>query len=131
MTESGAYNPYRALLAKLVGKSADRLRLKTAVNIWRKTERPLIESQAKEIVEVSKNRPLAPGEKKESLIAVRDRVARSIFAQLPKEDRLFWEQEAAEEHKKATDEWNNLMKKGPSEEPAECQRFVFFCVVLS
>ncbi|KAJ3495417.1 hypothetical protein NLJ89_g10626 [Agrocybe chaxingu] len=45
--ESGAQNPYRALLHKLTGKGLQCPRKKTAVNVWRKTQHTLIETNAK------------------------------------------------------------------------------------
>ena len=38
LKESGAQNPYRILLHKLTGTTIQKPRLKSAVNVWRKTQ---------------------------------------------------------------------------------------------
>ena len=45
--ESGAHNPYRILLTKITSASSQRLRLKSAVNVWRKTVRREIDAIVK------------------------------------------------------------------------------------
>lgn len=49
--ESGAHNPYRTLLHQLTGTTIQKPQQKSAVNIWRKTQRKEIDLEAKKITE--------------------------------------------------------------------------------
>jgi len=49
--ESGAQNPYRLLLQKLTGTSTPKPCLRSAANVWRKTQRKEIDAEVKKIVE--------------------------------------------------------------------------------
>lgn len=121
-TQSGAHNPFRILLARLLGNTQlDRPRLKTAVNVWRKTRRADIEEEAQRLV-VER---LANGgkKKKDGLIAARDSVARQMFAELSEEDRNFWKQEAKAEHDAALKRWANEMNGPIPTDPASRQRY--------
>ena len=49
--ESGAQNPYRLLLHKLTGTSTSKPRLRSAANVWCKTQRKEIDAEVKKIAE--------------------------------------------------------------------------------
>jgi hypothetical protein len=96
--ESGAQNPYRILLHKLTGTSIQKPRLKSAANVWRKTQRKEIDVEVKKIAKQS-NIP------RSSMAATRDKVARDMFERLPAEDRAQWVEQAKEEHDTALAKW--------------------------
>lgn len=121
-TESGLFSHYRILLARLTKKDIDRPRFRTAVNLWRKTQRIDIEAETKAIAEAAKKKPLGPDEKPEALITIRDRVARGRFGKLPAEERAFWKQEALTEHELAMNLWKTNMNAPAPTDPAARQR---------
>ena len=73
--ESGTQNPYRILLHKLTGTTIQKPRLKSAVNVWCKTQRQEIDAAVKEITQRN-NTP------RNALAATHDRVARDMFSKL-------------------------------------------------
>lgn len=111
--ETGDRNPFWLLICKLSNKSPDRPRRKTAVNIWRKTERAAIEAKVRKY-----NVP------KGQLAALRDKIARQMFAKLPPETREHWELLAESEHRVAIEKWEDEMHAGFSKDPADRQRCV-------
>lgn len=125
----GAFNPYRALLCKLLGRQTDRPRLKTAVNVWRKPRRDRIKFEAQKIADSTRRK----GKKREAMISIRDRVARSMFGKLPETERHFWKQEAASEHDIAMKAWLEEIDSPVPSDPAARQRYVLVersCKVL-
>ena len=113
--DSGANNPYRILLHKLTGSSIQKPRLKTAVNVWRKTQREAIDGEVKEI---AKRGAIA----RSSLAATRDKVARDMFERLPAEERAGWVEQAKEEHDAAMARWKEENEGKCSTTPEDRQR---------
>ncbi|KAF9470323.1 hypothetical protein BDN70DRAFT_821516, partial [Pholiota conissans] len=95
--ESGAYNPYNAIMVKLTGKDVSRPRLKTAVN-----------------------------GKKERLATERDRIAREMFGRLSEEDQRHWKGVAMDEHNDTLKEYKKELElaNSPSTAPADRQRCI-------
>ena len=109
--ESGAHNPYRILLTKLTGASSQRPRLKSAVNVWRKTVRREIDAIVK-----AKQLPHAQRAKH------RDQTAREMFAKLTVEERAQWTEQAKEEHEEALEVWKGETSGEVSTTPEDRQR---------
>lgn len=89
--------PYAALIQKLTGRNVVRPRLKTPVNVWRKNQaqRELIEEHLK--VEVELERRLGVIIPPTQFAAMRDRIAREIFANLDEGTRREARERAAAE----------------------------------
>lgn len=122
--DSGAQNPYRMLLHKLTGTSTQKPRLKSATNVWRKTQRREIDAEVKEM---AKNGDLP----RSSLAAKRDKVARDMFERLPAEERAGWAEQAKEEHEAALATWKEENEGKCSTTPEDRQRCdgpSFFCL---
>jgi len=115
--ESGAHNPYRNLLHKLTGTSIQKPRQKSPVNIWRKTQRKEIDSEAKKIIEKDKTPPSKHA-------AVRDKVAREMYDLLSQEEKAQWIEQAKEEHEAAIAKWKEDTEGDPSTAPEDRQRWV-------
>ncbi|PPQ88063.1 hypothetical protein CVT26_007993, partial [Gymnopilus dilepis] len=114
---SGAHNPYRALLFKLTGQQFVRPRAKTACNVWRKTKRAEIEEKVKaKAIETSIGR--------KGLAALRDRIAKDMFNQLPAEERRRWVIVADQESRKALTIWENEVNSPASTAPEDRQRCI-------
>jgi hypothetical protein len=113
--ESGAQNPYRALLYKLTGVGIQRPRLKSAVNTWRKDRRDDIEREVRRVV-------LIDGTPRSQLAKLRDSIARKLFETLPAEDQKKWAEQAKEEHEAAREIWKETTTGDPSKEPADRQQ---------
>ena len=113
--ESGAQNPYRILLHKLTGTSIKKPRLKSATNVWRKTQRKEIDAQVKEITQLG-NTP------RTSLAAIRDKVAREMFEKLPQEDKAQWIEVTKKEHEEALVRWKEDCEGDCSTLPEDRQR---------
>jgi hypothetical protein len=116
--ESGAQNPYRLLMHKLTGTSTQKPRLKTATNVWRKTQRSEIDAEVKKITEHTQ---LA----RSALAATRDKVAREMFDKLPEAEKAQWFEQAKEEHEAALARWKEDNEGNFSEAPADRQRYAF------
>ncbi|PPQ98301.1 hypothetical protein CVT26_013496 [Gymnopilus dilepis] len=114
---NGPHNPYRALLFKLTGQQFDRPRAKTPCNLWRKTQREAIESQVKTL---SAESPVP----KTGLAALRDRVARDMFDELPEEEKQKWKFRAQQESADALKTWEKELKSPPSTAPEDRQRCI-------
>ncbi|KDR65402.1 hypothetical protein GALMADRAFT_148715 [Galerina marginata CBS 339.88] len=116
--ESGAQNPYQALLSKLTGKDIGRPRQKLAINLWRQTKRDLIESNAKaraQATNTSTRMGLAP---------IREKIAREMFNKLDDLEQRRWKDEVLREHRVAIAEWKKEMAKDTSTAPEDRQRCI-------
>lgn len=115
--DSGLSNPYRILLHRLTGTSIQRPRMRSAVNVWRRTEVQVIEAEVRRLVlEGHISRP--------KVVTLRERVAKEMFSKLSEEEREEWGARAKEEHEKAVEDWTNETQADPSEDPAARQRYV-------
>ncbi|KAF8971656.1 hypothetical protein BDZ97DRAFT_1650694 [Flammula alnicola] len=94
--ETGAHNPYRALLYKLTGKESNRPRLKPPVN----------------------------GIQRSGLASLREKIVRELFAKLPEDERRRWRQTATREHGEAEKAWKKEMESPPSTSPEDRQRCI-------
>jgi hypothetical protein len=110
--ESGALDPYRILLNKLTGASSQRPRLKSPVNVWRKTARAEIDGIVKQKGDVPRAQ----------MAKHRDQVAREMFAKLSVEERKSWEEQAKEEHEEALKAWKHETDGKLSTTPEDRQR---------
>jgi len=100
--ESGAENPYRALLLRLTGLgNVSKPRLRTAVNTWRKTQRKEIETEVIRLY----GRVV-----REKLVSIRDKVAKDMYNKLSEYERKGWDEQAAEDHEERLAEWTELME---------------------
>jgi hypothetical protein len=113
--DSGAQNPYRALLFKLTGVGLQRPRLRSAVNTWRKTQRDEIEREVRRVV-------LRDGTPRSQLAKLRDTIARRIFEALPGEEQKQWAELAKEEHEAALETWKEETNGPPSKDPVARQQ---------
>lgn len=111
--DSGALDPYRLLLHKLTGVSSQRPRLKSAVNVWRKTARAEIDATVKE----KGNVPRA------QMAKLRDQTAREMFAKFSEEERAQWAEQAKEDHEEAMKGWKRETEGDPSTTPEDRQRY--------
>ncbi|PPQ81301.1 hypothetical protein CVT26_015211 [Gymnopilus dilepis] len=103
-----------AVIAHLTGRQQTRPRKKTAVNVWRKTQRHNIEARVKNLMH-------AQGIVKDRMAAVRDKVAREMFNALPPSVREKWKEEAKRETELDIQEWERFQREGPSTSPADRQ----------
>jgi hypothetical protein len=110
--DSGAQDPYRILLHKLTGVTYQRPRLKSTVNVWRKTARVEIEAILKQKEDVSRAQ----------MAKVRDQIARDMFAELSVEEKGEWVERAKEEHEEALKTWKLETEGPPSTAPEDRQR---------
>jgi len=112
--ESGAENPFRILLLRLTGLEGNaKPRLRTTVNIWRKTQRKEIEDEVKRL----------PGKiRRQQLAAVREQVAKKMFSELSEVERKGWEEQALEDHAERLATWTALMEGEISKDNADRQR---------
>lgn len=113
--ESGAQNPYRLLLHKLTGTSTQKPRLRSAANVWRKTQRKEIDAEVKKLA-ASKAIP------RSALTATRDKAAREMFAKLPEDEQAQWAEQAKEEHEAALARWKEDNQGSCSTSPEDRQR---------
>lgn len=113
--ESGAQDPYRALLFKLTGVGMQRPRLKSSVNTWRKSQREEIEREVRRVV-------LRDGTPRSQLAKVRDIIARKLFEALPAEEQKHWGDLAKEEHEAALERWKEDTTGKTSKDPVACQQ---------
>ena len=117
--ESGANNPYHALLFQLTGKEMGRPRRKTAVNVWRKTQRSAIEAKVK-------TRAATSGATRDKLAALRDKLAREMFSSLTETEQEHWKNQANIESDTALAAWKRDMESEPSADPVDRQKCVYF-----
>lgn len=123
-TQTGAFDPYRAVFFKLLGnKQMNRPRAKTPVNLWRKSKNVEIEAEAQRIIESTWD-PTSKKTKKEMAVSTRDKVARDMFEKLSEEEKLFWKQEVKDEHNAAVEQWAKEMNGPIATDPASRQRCV-------
>lgn len=115
--ESGAHNPYRVLLHKLTGSTIHCPRRRTTVNVWRKTQRPIIKEEVK-------SRAMTLKTKLVGMAALRDKVTKELYAGLNAEEKSQWEEQAKEEHEAAVKAWKAETEGRSSTNPADCQRYV-------
>jgi hypothetical protein len=113
--DSGAQNPYRALLFKLTGVGMQRPRLKSAVDTWRKTQREDIEREVKRVV-------IRDGTPRSQLAKLRSTIARKFFEALPVEEQKNWSELAKEEHEAALERWKQDTSGEPSKDPVDRQQ---------
>ncbi|PPQ77171.1 hypothetical protein CVT26_008091 [Gymnopilus dilepis] len=114
---NGAHNPYRALLFKLTGHQFVRPRAKTACNVWRKTMRAEIEEKVKAKVATES---IGRGQ----LAALRDKIAREMFCDLPAEERRKWSDVADKESREALKAWEEEINSPPSKAPEARQKCI-------
>ena len=117
-SKTKADNPYRILLGQLTGASSKTPRLKTVVNIWRKSYTQEIE---KEVTLCAKRDNLD----KKKLAPVREKVAREMFEKLSLRDKDRWTKQAKEDHKAEIKEWKSKQETTESSLsscPADRQR---------
>ncbi|KDR65749.1 hypothetical protein GALMADRAFT_217423 [Galerina marginata CBS 339.88] len=112
--DANAKNPYRILLLKLTGVGVQRPRQRSAANTWRKTKREAIKAE-------SQRRAKKTSTSGKQLTALRDKVARDMFAKLSKEERAQWEIQAKEDHVEVLKKWNDDISGAPSTAPADRQ----------
>lgn len=115
--DSGAQNPYRILLHKLVGTTIQKPRRQPPVNIWRKTQRKEIDIEAKKITDNGS----IPRSKH---AAVRDKVARDMYEKLPEEEKAQWIEQATEEYATAMERWQEDTEANPSTASEDRQKWV-------
>ncbi|KAJ3487040.1 hypothetical protein NLJ89_g11753 [Agrocybe chaxingu] len=115
--ETGAENPYRALLHKLTGQGLKRPRKKTAVNIWRKSQRDSIESAAKARVGLTQ---ITKGK----YLALLDKIAKEEFLKLPVEEQSAWAEIANEENEAANISFEQGLHSPASTLPEDRQRCI-------
>ena len=116
--ESGASNPYHALLFQLTGKEMGRPRRKTAVNVWRKTQRAAIEARVK-------THAASSGATRDKLAALRDKLAREMFSSLTDTEQEHWKSQANTESETALAAWKRNMESEPSTDPVDRQQCVY------
>ena len=104
--ESGANNPFHSLIFSITGKEAGRPRRKTAVNVWRKSQRHEIEAKVKGITG-------RDNVEKDRLAALRDQIARDMFNKLPSDEQSHWQQQAKIESDFALEQWKRAMLSDP------------------
>jgi len=110
--ESGAQDPYRILLNRLIGSSAQCPQLKSTVNVWRKTVRAEIDA----VVKQKGDLPRA------QMAKHRDQVVRDMFSKLSVEERELWAEQAKEEHEEALRTWKHETEGELSTAPEDRQR---------
>ncbi|KAF9053244.1 hypothetical protein BJ165DRAFT_1523956 [Panaeolus papilionaceus] len=116
--ESGAENPYYALLCKLTGVSVGRPAKLPAANYWRKTALSEINTELEERVKrVQVNR-------RSGLAGLRSTVTKDLFNQLPEAEREEWFQISKQDHSAKVAEWEERVKSGPSVDPQDRQRCI-------
>jgi hypothetical protein len=115
--DSGLSNPYRVLLHQLTGTSIQRLRMRSAMNIWRRSEGAVIEAEVRRLV-------LEGGISRSKVVSLRERVAKEMFSQLSEDEREGWKAQAMEEHDTVIENWTNETQADPSEHSSARQKYV-------
>ena len=113
--DANGNSPYLNLLSRILNKDLAKPRRKTAVNVWRKTQRHEIETRVKKVA-------AAAGTSKDHLAALRDRVARDMFNALSPAVQEKWKKQADKESSSALAEWQRNIKEEPSVAAADRQR---------
>ncbi|KAF4613755.1 hypothetical protein D9613_007375 [Agrocybe pediades] len=102
--DSSTSNPFIPFINKLAGNvGVPRPRKKTPMNVWRVSHRAEIENKLKEQI-VAQSIP------RRMVASHREKIAKEMFAQLPKEVQDQWEAQAAQEHAIEMEKWNDLVK---------------------
>ncbi|PPQ76861.1 hypothetical protein CVT26_001499 [Gymnopilus dilepis] len=108
-------NPFfKNLVSQLSGKEGGRPRKKTAVNVWQKGQRQVIEEKVKHLAE-------SQGISKDRYAALRDKIARELFGQLSAEAQEAWKKQAEEESKLASEDYDRSLNASPSIDPKDRQ----------
>lgn len=115
LRETGARNPYHVLLCQLTGGPSGKPCQKTAMNIWRRIHTQEIEAELK-------HRALANGISHKGLAALREKVAKDLFAAVDPVEKNEWKERAVEEHARDLSRWKTSMSDKPSTDPADRQR---------
>ena len=110
--ESGAQDPYRILLSRLIGTSAQRPRLKSTVNVWRKTVQAEIDAVVKQKGDIPRAH----------MAKHCDQVVREMFLKLSVEEREQWAEQVKEEHEEALRTWKHETEGKLSMAPEDRQR---------
>jgi len=113
--QTDANNPFQVLLQQLTGSKAEKPRLKTPGNVWRKTHRLEIEQ------EVSRQAQAA-GIPKNKVAPLREKIASKLYNELDDTKKQAWAQRAKEEHDLAMEKWKEEVNGSPSRAPADLQR---------
>ncbi|PPQ93426.1 hypothetical protein CVT25_004498 [Psilocybe cyanescens] len=96
-----SFDPVAMMMYKITGKGLPpKPRLKTAANIWRKTQREAIENNAH----------ITKAQVKKHMAALRDKVARQLFTKLDKDVREHWRQIAIKEYGEAFATWTQMVE---------------------
>ena len=111
------HNPYHLLFSQLTGSTSGKPRQKTAMNIWRRTHAEKIEAEVK-------RRALEQGTSKKGLAALREKVAKELFALVDPAERDACRERALEEHAIDMAQWKKSVLVRPSTEPADRHRWV-------
>ena len=110
--ETGENSPYRALLFKLTGKGYKLPCLKPPYYLWRTEHRDRISQLAK----------LDPNISKKTAASIRDRIARDLFSQLPREEQTEWCDMAAGQFADDKTKYHEAMHGPPSTRPEDRQQ---------
>ncbi|KAF9034123.1 hypothetical protein BJ165DRAFT_1410135 [Panaeolus papilionaceus] len=121
--ESGAENPYFALLSCLSGTGATAPHAIIPRNLWRKTASAEIEAVVKDRAKATK------ANLKKGLAGIRATVTTELYNRLPQSERDQWKRMAEEESRVATENWKKYLAEGPSTSPKDRQRYVFISVI--
>ncbi|PPR07319.1 hypothetical protein CVT26_013679 [Gymnopilus dilepis] len=113
-SDSSTSNSLANVMSQLTGKDGGKPRKKTAVNVWRKSQRQVIDLKVKSIAD-------AQGIPKDRMAALRDKVAREMFNALPAAVQAKWKEQALKESELANEEWERSQKEEPSEKPEDRQ----------
>lgn len=119
-TKSGSYNPYRALLFKLIDKKVNAPRQLSAANTWSKTQREAIaaevQSRLKQLEDSGKD-PIP----KSQLLAFRDVIVREMFLALTDGEQRDWYNVAIANHQKAMKDWKKELEAPIKTDPVSRQ----------
>lgn len=108
-------DPMAVLMSKLTGATIHRPRLKTAYNIWGPENRAIVQPVFAERVKEG-NVPAS------HQAALRSAIYKEFFESLPENEQKRWSDRAEAEHRDALKNFQDVLKAGPSTEPADCQR---------
>uniref|UniRef100_A0A8H8CFR3 Uncharacterized protein n=1 Tax=Psilocybe cubensis TaxID=181762 RepID=A0A8H8CFR3_PSICU len=108
------------ILRQLTGKEACRPRMKTPANVWRKTQRDAIDREYERQAALARLR--GQPVKSSNKVADRDRIAREMYAALPKSEQERWKKVAKEEHEAAMEMYDGDNEL--STDPADRQRAI-------
>ncbi|PPQ76173.1 hypothetical protein CVT24_006599 [Panaeolus cyanescens] len=117
-TDSGALNPFNVLLYKLTGVGYQRPRLRSPVNVWRRTHRAEIEEEAQALA-LKDTRS-----QRQKLANLREKVAKSKFDMLGEVEKTYYRELAKKEHEETIKKWENDLKSPPSTAPEDRQKAI-------